>query len=161
MFGTRAVVVRQTGIGLIGEAESDDGISKVYLPNETPPPEFGVPRFADKFFMELAQYLNGALKYFSVPIIAEGTAFQQSIWHALSKIPYGATRSYKDIAELIGHRTASRAVGRACRENPIPILIPCHRVIGQNGRLTGYRGGFALKETLLKLESDQTILWRS
>lgn len=83
----------------------------------------------------------------------KGTKFQQKVWREIAKIPYGKTKTYKDIAEAIGHPRAYRAVGQACNRNPVPIIIPCHRVINSNGSLGGYSRGKQLKNTLLKKEN--------
>ncbi|MCG3087665.1 methylated-DNA--[protein]-cysteine S-methyltransferase [Sporosarcina cyprini] len=101
---------------------------------------------------ELAAYMDGSLKKFSMPVDLHGTAFQQDVWNALQQIPYGSTKNYAEIAELIGKPNAVRAVGGAIGANPILIAVPCHRVIGKNGKLTGFRGGLEMKECLLTLE---------
>ena len=101
---------------------------------------------------EIHEYLQGKRKKFSVKVIPHGTDFQLKVWDALLEIPYGTTASYKDIAVKIGNEKACRAVGNANNKNPIPIIIPCHRVIGQNGKLVGYAGGLGIKEFLLNLE---------
>lgn len=101
---------------------------------------------------EIKNYLCGRLRVFSVPINPYGSDFMKQVWNELQKIPYGKTKSYKDIAVAIGNKKAYRAVGLANHKNPIPIIIPCHRVIGANGNLTGYAGGISIKEKLLKLE---------
>lgn len=101
---------------------------------------------------QLKEYFLGKRKNFDIKLAPAGTAFQQSVWQALQKIPYGQTRSYKDIAEEINNSKAVRAVGMANNKNPIAIIIPCHRVIGSNGNLVGYAGGLNLKQKLLELE---------
>ena len=101
---------------------------------------------------ELEAYFAGRLRRFSVPLAPAGTAFQRSCWAALCRIPYGETRTYGQQAAALGRPRAARAVGSANRANPIMILIPCHRVIGANGALTGYAGGLAMKQFLLGLE---------
>ena len=101
---------------------------------------------------QLTQYFAGARTHFDLPLEATGTAFQQSVWSALTRIPYGEFRSYADIAAVIGRPKAVRAVGAANARNPIPIIVPCHRVIGSNGSLTGFAGGLAIKKELLTLE---------
>lgn len=101
---------------------------------------------------ELADYFAGTLTSFSTPVRAAGTPFQERVWAALMEIPYGETWSYGQLAAHIGNPDASRAVGLANGRNPVSILIPCHRVIGANGKLTGYGGGLDRKETLLALE---------
>lgn len=101
---------------------------------------------------ELAAYFKGELTDFSFPTDLQGTAFQQSVWQTLHQIPYGQTFNYGQIATLIGKPTAIRAVGTAIGANPVLISVPCHRVIGKNGTLTGYRGGLEMKSHLLELE---------
>ena len=101
---------------------------------------------------QLFEYFEGKRKNFDLPLLKEGTPFQISVWSALEKIPYGETRSYKDIAIAIGNSKAVRAVGMANNRNKISIFIPCHRVIGTNGKLVGYGGGLHIKRFLLELE---------
>jgi methylated-DNA-[protein]-cysteine S-methyltransferase len=101
---------------------------------------------------ELTEYFEGKRRAFSVKLAPEGTDFQKAAWKALTKVPYGQTRTYGEQAASIGNPKAVRAVGAANGRNPIGIVIPCHRVIGSNGTLTGYAGGLAKKEFLLKLE---------
>lgn len=107
---------------------------------------------------QLRAYFAGELENFDLPLAPEGTPFQQKVWNELLKIPYGETISYGDLARRIGNPNASRAVGLANGTNPIPIVIPCHRVIGSNGKLTGYGGGLPIKEKLLALEKRQLRL---
>ena len=101
---------------------------------------------------QLAAYFAGDLREFSLPLDLQGTEFQLRVWHALLRIPYGATVSYRNIAVSIGCSNAVRAVGAANGANPIPIVVPCHRVIGSSGKLVGYGGGLPLKKRLLELE---------
>lgn len=108
------------------------------------------------YLAEFAAYFAGRLQRFTLPLAAHGTAFQQAVWQALCDIPYGETRSYGDIARAIGKPAAVRAVGAANGRNPLSIIVPCHRVIGQNGSLTGYAGGLPIKQQLLALECDQS-----
>jgi|SRR5215469_424068 len=107
---------------------------------------------------QLRAYFAGELQEFAIPLAPEGTEFQHRVWTELAKIPYGETVSYGALAGRIGNPKASRAVGLANGSNPIPIIIPCHRVIGSNGKLTGYGGGLPLKEKLLALEKGQLRL---
>ena len=100
----------------------------------------------------MTQYFNGTRRVFDVPLALEGTAFQRRVWTALCEIPYGETISYGQLARRIGQPTAVRAVGLANGSNPIAIIVPCHRVIGANGTLTGYGGGLPTKARLLDLE---------
>lgn len=108
-------------------------------------------------FRELDEYFQGRRKTFDFPCRTHGTAFQEKVWAALREIPYGETRSYRDIAEAIGHPKAYRAVGMANNANPLFIIIPCHRVIGADGSLTGYGGGLPMKKALLMLEKKHSI----
>lgn len=107
---------------------------------------------------QLRAYFAGELEKFDLPLAPEGTPFQQKVWRRLCDIPYGETISYGELARRIGNPNASRAVGLANGSNPIPIVIPCHRVIGSNGKLTGYGGGLPIKEKLLALERKQLSL---
>ena len=102
---------------------------------------------------QLAEYFSGSRREFHLPLRPRGSGFQQRVWQALQQIPYGQTRSYGQIAEAIGAPKAARAVGLACNRNPLLILIPCHRVVGRDGRLVGYAGGLDRKERLLSLEA--------
>ena len=104
--------------------------------------------------LQLASYFSGELSEFQVCLAPNGTKFQEMVWDALMKIPYGETWSYGQLAEHIGKPKASRAVGAANGLNPIPVIIPCHRVIGSNGKLTGFGGGVETKQYLLNLESE-------
>jgi methylated-DNA-[protein]-cysteine S-methyltransferase len=108
----------------------------------------------EPYAIEIKEYLAGKRKNFTIPMKYRGTAFQISVWRALCEIPYGQTKTYSDIADLIHKPTAVRAVGTAIGANPILITVPCHRVIGKNGRLTGYRGGIEMKKRLLELEKS-------
>lgn len=108
-----------------------------------------------KTAQQLNEYFAGKRQQFDLPLDFEGTAFQQQVWQALLTIPFGETRSYKQIAEQIGNVKAVRAVGAANGKNPISIIAPCHRVIGSGGKLVGFAGGLDNKEILLKLEQQQ------
>jgi methylated-DNA-[protein]-cysteine S-methyltransferase len=107
---------------------------------------------------QLQAYFRGELRKFDVPLAMEGTEFQLRVWNALRGIPYGETISYLQLAERIGNPRAVRAVGLANGSNPIPIIVPCHRVIGSDGSLTGFGGGISTKKKLLELESKQLSL---
>lgn len=103
---------------------------------------------------ELSEYFSGKRKSFDLPLLPEGSDFQKKVWEKLLKIPYGETRTYGELAEMTGDKKASRAVGMANNNNPILILIPCHRVIGSDGSLTGYVAGVEAKKYLLQLEKE-------
>lgn len=117
--------------------------------------------FTERAALELSEYFAGKRQIFTVPLsIQTGTTFQQNIWQALATIPFGETRSYLEIAQAIHSPKAVRAIGQANSKNPLPIIIPCHRVIGKNGKLTGYLGsseqdGLSIKQFLLELEKNK------
>ncbi len=106
---------------------------------------------------QLEEYFAGKRRVFTLPLKPKGTKFQENVWNALLDIPYGETKSYKEIAIEVGNEQASRAVGMANNRNPIMILIPCHRVIGSNGSMVGYGAGISVKEYLLKLECEPNV----
>ena len=110
---------------------------------------------------QLKEYFSGKRKTFTITLAPQGTPFQQRVWQTLQSIPYGRTLSYGEIAKAIGQPKAARAVGAANGQNPISIIVPCHRVIGSNGKLVGYGGGLSIKETLLAHESRHHPLKRS
>lgn len=103
-------------------------------------------------FKQIGEYLNGQRQTFDFSYELHGTEFQKKVWEALRQIPYGETRTYKDIATVVGNPKASRAVGMANHKNPLMIVVPCHRVIGTGGKLVGYAGGLDMKKALLELE---------
>jgi len=108
--------------------------------------------------LQLGEYFGGERTRFDLPLDFRGTDFQKSVWHALLTIPFGETRSYRQIAEAVGRPTASRAVGAANGRNPVSIIAPCHRVVGTSGALTGFAGGLEAKAFLLKLEGPKLLL---
>ena len=112
----------------------------------------GKTELTDKTITQLIEYFEGDRKVFDIPYKLEGTDFQMKVWNALTTIPYGETRSYKDIAIQVGNEKASRAIGMANNKNPISIIVPCHRVIGSNGKLVGYESGLDMKEKILNIE---------
>lgn len=109
----------------------------------------------DKTEKELAEYFAGSRKSFDIPLLLVGTDFQKSVWQVLREIPYGEVVSYMEVSQSIGNPQAIRAVSQAIGSNPLSILIPCHRVVGSNGALTGYAGGIEVKRCLLELEKGQ------
>jgi methylated-DNA-[protein]-cysteine S-methyltransferase len=123
-----------------------------------PPIPPGNDKLLDQARRELDAYFKGKLKTFAVSVAPQGTAFQKKAWAALQKIPYGVTRTYGQQAATIGSPAASRAVGAANGRNPIAVIIPCHRVIGSNGSLTGFGGGMARKQFLLDLEQGELLI---
>lgn len=105
--------------------------------------------------VQLTEYFSGSRSDFDLPVAAKGTAFQTQVWKALATIPYGETWSYQDLANAIGNPKAVRAVGLANGKNPVSVIVPCHRVIGKSGKLTGYAGGVERKAKLLQLEQSE------
>jgi methylated-DNA-[protein]-cysteine S-methyltransferase len=146
----------ETSLGSVLIAENGDAVTDLckkeqidfddYIIEETP--------LLRRAAQELRQYLAGQRQAFSVPLKPSGTEFQHKVWHALLAIPYGTTCSYQAVAQAIGQPKASRAIGMANHRNPIMIMIPCHRVIGANGKLVGYGGGLGTKAQLLALEAE-------
>jgi methylated-DNA-[protein]-cysteine S-methyltransferase len=150
----------QSPIGVLKLVGSDRGLAAVLWEHEdTLREQFGVvsaePRHPIllQAQQELEEYFSGSRRRFTVQLDFAGTEFQNRVWNALRTIPFGETRSYGDIAGQIGSRKAVRAVGAANGRNPIPIIVPCHRVIGADGTLTGFAGGLEIKARLLALES--------
>jgi len=145
---------RETSIGRIGIEEKEGCIVSVYFETDAVPHglEMGETPLIRNAFEQLEDYLTGRLTEFSLPLRPEGTPFMKNVWMKLCDVPYGHTASYKDIATAVGNPRAVRAVGMANNRNPIPIFIPCHRIIGSNGKLVGYGGGLELKQKLLDLE---------
>ncbi|MCI0183951.1 MAG: methylated-DNA--[protein]-cysteine S-methyltransferase [Acidibacillus sp.] len=148
-------------------ATTEQGLCFLTLPNETfQTMEHWVKKHISRpvlihddnkiafYSSQIIEYLKGDRKVFSCPLDPHGTSFQKKVWLSLIQIPFGELRSYSDVAASINHTTAVRAVGTACGANPIPIIIPCHRVIGKNHTLTGYRGGIPMKARLLTLEGE-------
>lgn len=153
----------ESPIGKMKITFTEKGILRLYLPNEK---NEDIQLFLNKYSLkkikvdksqfsyhdEIISYLEGNLKQFNLPLDLRGTSFQKKVWTELRAISYGQLKSYKDISISIGRNKAFRAVGSACNKNPIPIIIPCHRVVSSGGKLTGYRGGIKLKERLISLE---------
>ncbi|CAM5531863.1 methylated-DNA--[protein]-cysteine S-methyltransferase [Streptomyces aurantiogriseus] len=142
---------------------ADDGVlCGLYMTEQRhrPPQESFGPR-DDTFFgaaeEQLEAYFAGELKEFTLELRLHGTPFQRAVWSELRKIPYGETRTYGELAEALGNPTASRAVGLANGKNPVGIIVPCHRVVGASGSLTGYGGGLDRKRRLLNLESGAVL----
>ncbi|CAK9884484.1 MAG: Methylated-DNA--protein-cysteine methyltransferase, constitutive [Candidatus Erwinia impunctatus] len=149
-------------VGELTLIASEEGIAAVLWENENPSRirlkanelanDFPLLRDAEK---QLGEYFTGQRTQFSLKLAPEGTVFQRSVWQVLQQIPYGETRSYQQVAALAGYPRAVRAVGAANGRNPLSILVPCHRVIGANGKLTGFAGGLETKAFLLDLESGR------
>ena len=148
----------ETRIGKIGIISNREAVTGLFFAGGTGNAvegtcnkETAVIREAAK---QLTEYLDGKRRRFDIPMAFEGTPFQRKVWEALTRIPYGETRSYAEIAGSIGQPKACRAVGMANNRNPIAVMVPCHRVIGANGKLVGYAGGLDVKQKLLELEKN-------
>ena len=150
----RCVWRYETPIGKLGIAEKDCGISHILFENQPAPPEYEMREtpLTREAAAQLSAYFAGERKAFDLPILPEGTAFQRMVWDTLLTIKAGEIRTYQQVAAQIKRPAAVRAVGAANGRNPIPIIIPCHRVIGSDGSLTGYAGGLAAKQYLLEQE---------
>ena len=145
-------------VGLLRVSVSDTALTGVWL-NARGAPDHSTPQaLMAEVIAQLSAYFAGTLHTFSLPLHLDGTPFQRDVWTALQDVPYGATCSYAELAERIGKPDAVRAVGAANGQNPIPIVIPCHRVIGKDGSLTGFGGGLKMKAWLLAHESGQPRL---
>lgn len=144
-----------TPIGPLSIIASDKAVTAIRFGEKTDtpasPPTDASP-LLKQVASELGEYFAGNRHSFTFPVEPAGTPFQQAVWSALQTIPCGQTRTYKQIAEQIGRPAACRAVGMANNRNPIPVVIPCHRVVGSDGKLTGYAGGLDIKDFLLRLE---------
>lgn len=143
-------------IGIVGITECDKKIIRIFLkgPEITKDTTLLETSLIKEAYTQLLEYFRGTRKTFNLPLLLNGTPFQNKVWEALLSIPYGETRTYKQIASQIGNSNACRAVGLANNHNPICIVVPCHRVIGANGHLTGYSGGLKVKKYLLGLEQE-------
>lgn len=162
-IGPLTLVASERGLVALefGVARVSDPDRRVGDPRHTRPPDATWLYSDDQLVAcrhELEQYFSGALRRFTVPLDLRGTEFQLRCWQALLKIPYGETRTYAEQARAIGQPKAFRAVGMANHDNPIAIIVPCHRVIASDGKLGGYGGGLALKQRLLDLERGQLVL---
>lgn len=153
-------------IGQLTVIASDRGVSAILWDREQPDDRGIVSSLDDgsnlvlrQTLTQLGEYFAGQRRTFDVPLDFQGTSFQREVWEALLTIPFGVTRTYGDIAARIGRPRASRAVGAANGQNPIPIIAPCHRVIGASGALTGFGGGLDVKVRLLALEGVTSERW--
>jgi methylated-DNA-[protein]-cysteine S-methyltransferase len=153
----RNTIIIQTRLGAFHAGYSSRGVTSLDFPgNRRPrsaPPTKKPPSFIRKLTRQLKQYALGKSVRWSVPVdLSSGTSFQQKVWRTLTKIPRGETRSYGWVAQKIGKPKAPRAVGTACGANPVPVIIPCHRVVASDGSLGGFGGGLPMKKRLLAVE---------
>ena len=142
----------ETEIGKLYLAEENGYIVRLTSAQAPAEDEPGSSPLLEQAAAEVAEYLAGKRREFSVPVKAKGTSFQKNVWAALRQIPFGETRSYGQIAEAVGSPKGARAVGMACNRNPVLLMIPCHRVVGSTGKLVGFACGLPMKERLLNLE---------
>ncbi len=157
MAGTIYYMRVETPVGELLIAATGKGLCRLQLNGKLPPPKADETWIESRehlrpYEQQLSAYFRGELREFSCDLDLEGTPFQKRCWEELRRIPYGTTRSYAEIARAIGRPRAFRAVGQANHQNPVAIIVPCHRVIGANGALTGYGGGLEMKQALLRLE---------
>ncbi|MDR2074204.1 MAG: methylated-DNA--[protein]-cysteine S-methyltransferase [Oscillospiraceae bacterium] len=143
-------------IGKLGVIEENNQITRIFFENKRELIDNYVilnTNLINETLNQLNEYFAGSRKFFNLPLALKGTIFQEKVWSALQRIPFGKTLSYKEVAARIDSPNSSRAVGNANNKNPIAIVIPCHRVIGHNGELSGYAGGLDAKRYLLELEN--------
>lgn len=150
----KSLLFHTTGIGRLAIVGNDKFITNLYFANETLPDNLKEEKnpLLEEAAVQLDEYLAGNRRYFTLPLKPEGTFFRQKVWDYLLKIPYGKLVTYKDIAVDIGNPQAYRAVALACKNNPVPIFIPCHRVIKSDGKREGYKAGYDVKKKLIALE---------
>lgn len=150
---------RETSIGRVSIVEQHGSLTALSFEGEEVPVAGtpGLTPLLDEAFRQLDAWLAGEVTGFSLPLAPQGTGFMMAVWLALQEIPYGSTCTYREIAARIGSPEAVRAVGTACGRNPLPIFIPCHRVVRTDGGLGGYRGGKSLKHALLGLEQGRGL----
>ena len=141
----------KTPIGYLEVVGSEKGIRSLYFLDFRVKPQH-VPTCLKSCMLQLEEYFNGSRKQFDLKLDLEGTPFQVKVWHELLNVPYGSTISYLELARRTGNVKAVRAVGGANGNNPVSVIVPCHRIIGSNGRLVGYRGGLKRKKWLLEHE---------
>ncbi|MDU9048550.1 MAG: methylated-DNA--[protein]-cysteine S-methyltransferase [Candidatus Electrothrix sp. Rat3] len=149
-----------TPIGLIRLIADDHALYQISFPGGKINPPNVVSALNDhpllcRAKVHLDEYFQGIRKNFDLPLNPQGTTFQQEVWACIQEIPYGKTKTYSEIAAALGNVNKARAVGGAANKNPLPIVIPCHRVIGNSGRLTGFAGGLEVKKYLLELEQKE------
>lgn len=158
---SKSQVKIESKIGPLYLVGSEKGLQGVFWKKQNVPIASGkdgaIETLLKKSSAQIEEYLNGKRKKFELPLNAEGTEFQKKVWEELRKIPYGETRSYKEVAVALKNANASRAVGTANGQNPLSLIVPCHRVISSDGSMGGYAGGLDIKGMLLELEKNGSI----
>jgi len=150
--------VIDTPIGELTLASTEKGLASIHFGKQVPQGAVLDAKANRIFITQIEEYFQGRLTDFDLPLDFEGTPFQISVWRELLQIPYGQTRTYGEIAKKLGKPGAARAVGMANHDNRIPIVVPCHRVVGHNGSLTGYAGGLHIKQQHLSIETRKLFL---
>jgi len=150
-----ATAFRSSPFGRIGLEESNGALTRLYFAGDPAPAGGQESELLRRAFAQLEAYWQGRLRVFDLPLAPCGTDFMRRVWRELLAVPYGQTAAYRDIAAAVGNSKACRAVGLANHRNPIPIFIPCHRIVGRKGAWTGYRGGLNVKRALLDLEAGR------
>jgi methylated-DNA-[protein]-cysteine S-methyltransferase len=157
MVGMRWTVI-DSPIGALSVASDGSGVSGVHFGAVDGPGPVDVDAVLPAAVDELRHYFDGTLTDFTVPLsVPRGSSFERAVWREMSLIPYGETRTYGAVAAAVGDPTAARAVGVACNRNPIPVIVPCHRIVGAGGKLVGFGGGLPRKRHLLELEAKVAL----
>jgi methylated-DNA-[protein]-cysteine S-methyltransferase len=152
-----ATVCFASSLGVLEVEAAESGVTRVRIGGRCKPREVGdggALALAQRTAQEITDYLAGSRRRFTVPVAAEGTPFQKAVWAELARIPYGKRRTYGELAAALGRPRGARAVGAACGANPVPVLVPCHRVVGADGSMGGFGAGLAVKAKLLDIERD-------
>ncbi|KXK60938.1 cysteine methyltransferase [Micromonospora rosaria] len=150
--------VLDTPIGEFSVATDEVGVCGAYFGRTESAVEDPAGELDRRVLAELRGYFAGKLTEFTVPVVARrGSDFERAVWHQMTLIPYGQTRTYGEVAKAVGDPGAARAVGVACNRNPIPVIVPCHRIVGAGGKLVGFGGGLPRKVTLLELEAGVAL----
>lgn len=147
------VFYEETVLGPLGVQEEQGALTRICFGRHSTDAKERKTPLIEQAFSQLEEYFSGRRRVFELPLAPKGTEFQKRVWNALMEIPYGQLRTYRQIAQSVQNEKACRAVGLANNRNPIPIIIPCHRVVGSNGRLVGYAGGLDIKRKLLNIEA--------
>jgi methylated-DNA-[protein]-cysteine S-methyltransferase len=150
--------VMSTPLGELTLVSSEKGLVSIHFGTQVPHDSMIDERANEIYIRQIEEYFQGRRTQFDFPLDFRGTPFQMAVWRELLEIPYGQTRTYGEIAKRLGKPSAARAVGMANHDNRIPIVIPCHRVVGHDGSLTGYAGGLHFKQQLLNIESRKLFL---
>lgn len=152
----KVTTIFNTPLGSAEISGNEEGISSIQILDKAQPESKNIPEILIPAIEQLTAYFNGDLKTFSLKLNPEGTTFQKKVWNALTQIPFGTTISYLELSQILGDVKAVRAVAAANGKNPLWIVVPCHRVIGSDGSLTGYAGGLWRKKWLLEHEHPPT-----